>query len=95
MNAMTELETKLTESGIPYEKVAILDGYGLCYPDQKHWKGDVVQHRGSYGHQQDLFEAMGFNLPKGDVAGYLTVDEAYGYFAWQYENDKWGSDANA
>ena len=89
--AISELAQKLTVSGIPFEVISLHDGYGICYPNQKDWKGDAVCHSGSYGHQRGLLEAMGFGINRkdngDDVVGYLTVAEAYEYFAEQYRKD--------
>ena len=97
MNAILELDKKLTEDGIPHELIHLFDGYGICYPSQKDWQGDVVCHMGSYGGKQGLMEAMGFDItPEKDgdsVVGYLTLDNAYSYFARQWEKDNHGQKA--
>ena len=88
--AIKELDTKLTELGIPHEMHEMLDGYQICVPEihkPNHFEGDAIQHFGSYGSYQNLLEVYGFNLTSPD--GYLTVDEALKYFTkW------WGNNHN-
>ena len=99
MKAIYDLEKKLTENGIPHsfreEK-----GWGcqIIYPNLEDWEegktntGDVVCNRASYGHKDDLMEAMGFDIncekDGDDVVGFLTVEMAYEYFrkAWEKDN---------
>ena len=79
--SIQELDRKLTELGIPHEMHEMLDGYQICVPE-KHkpncFEGDVIEHFGSYGAEQDLLEVYGFNL--NDPDGYLTVEQALEYF---------------
>ena len=89
MKAILELEEKLKQAGIPYEKEEMFGGYIIGYPTLKDDRvGDVIWHKGSYGYKQDLLEAMGFDItPEKDgdsVVGYLTADKAFEYFerAW-------------
>ena len=77
--AILELDKKLTEHNIPHELTPLWDGWIIRYFDQEGDQlGDVVEHMGSYGQEQNLMEAMGFNLP--DVKGFLDVDQAFELF---------------
>lgn len=75
--AILELDKLLAEKNIPHELQKIFDGYIIGYPDcsQENRIGDVVEHRYSYGHEDDLMEAAGFGLPD-DVVGNLSVGVA-------------------
>ena len=96
MKAIYDLEKKLTEAGIPHY-FREEEGWGcqIIYPNLEDWEegkentGDVVCNTASYGHREDLMEAMGFDIrTDDDVVGYLTVDDAYEYFkrAWEKDN---------
>ena len=92
MKAILELEKKLTEAEIPHEMEEMFGGYIIGYPDlSDKRKGDVICHRGSYGYNQDLLEAMGFGINSADdgddVVGYLTVEQAFDYF-WKEHTRK-------
>jgi len=97
MRAIFDLDEKLTQAGIPHilQDMGIVDngdfGWQIVYPDNEHRKGDVVCNIASYGHEQDLLEAMGFDITKerdgDDVVGYLTADQAFEYFARQWGKD--------
>lgn len=60
---------------------------GEAYPDP-NCQGDVIQifqksrledyiYGSSYGAEDNLLEAMGFDIADGDVRGFMSVDEAY------------------
>lgn len=95
-----ELEDMLKEAGIPHE-MRMMDGddntvfgYQIVYPSLSEWmeekagSGDVVCNEISYGHEQDLLEAMGFDIPGSDVEGFLTAQQAFEYFERQYRKDR-------
>ena len=75
--------------------------YGGKYPDAK-CKGDVIQtfykyHDDgtidgvSYGSENNLLEAMGFDIDEGDVRGFMTIDEAFEMIKNMYEFDLKGA----
>lgn len=72
--SILQLDQLLTKERIPHQLSKILDGWRITYPSDKLIYGDVVEHLGSYGHDDDLMEAWRFEL--GDVRGHLTVEEA-------------------
>ena len=101
MKAIMELDERLTAAGIPHVLRDMgsygdhLDfGWQIVYPSIEAWSkdeagsGDVVWNEASYGHEADLLEAMGFDIPNDDVRGYLTVDEAFGFFERQWKKDQ-------
>ena len=78
-SAILELDKRLTEDGIPHLIDELMDGWVIIYfDDEGNRIGDVIEHCGSYGHEQNLMEAMGFNLD--DVKGYLSIEEAFALF---------------
>ena len=86
--AILELDKLLTAEGIPHELIRILDGWQICYPSKRQKKGDVVQHCYSYGAGRGHLEAMGFDIRRNDVVGFLTVEDAAEYFRKAWEEDK-------
>lgn len=75
------LDQILFDAGIPHELVRVLDGWQLWYPSKKEVVADVIQHFGSYGHDDNLLEIMGLLTPEEEehdsVLGYLTAMEVY------------------
>lgn len=102
MEAIFELDRKLTEAGIPHVLSEMnneigLFGWQIVYPNHEDWRdnkpgcGDVVCNNFSYGHEEDLLEAMGFDINReedgDDVVGWLTVEKAFSYFYRQWKKD--------
>lgn len=87
-----KLDRLLTGLGIRHEMHELFDGYQICVPEdhqQNSFEGDAIQHRGSYGAEQDLIEVYGFNLDGPD--GYLTAEAALVYFQkWHLKEKKEG-----
>lgn len=82
--AILELDKKLTENEIPHILEPLMDGWIICYFNPEGERvGDVIEHCGSYGHEEDLMEAMDFDLE--DVKGWLTVEEAFTFFKYAHE----------
>lgn len=73
--SILDLDKRLTEAGIPHVLQRVCDGWQIIYPSLEEREGDVVAHFGSYGHEEDLIEAYGFNFQ--DVKGWLSVDDAF------------------
>lgn len=65
-----------------------LDGYQILVPE---YDFDVIEHWGSYGHEDDLLEIMGLYTEEecgGDsVKGYLTAQEIFDKFQKVHGND--------
>ena len=83
-----ELNEKLNLAGIPHVITKNFDGWLIAYPNDENRIGDVTQftgYGGSQGASQDLGEAYGFDIPDGDVDGYLTLDQAFEYFRRAHE----------
>lgn len=57
---------------IPHTIEPLFNGYKITFP----WcKGDAIIHSYSYGHEEGLFETMGFPWDGEDVTGGLTRRE--------------------
>ena len=88
-----KLEKMLKDAGIPYTKKPKAGGWIIVY-DGLNYRGDAIEHWGSYGRDEDLLEIMGFDIdPKewGDeVIGYLTAKQAFEFFkrAWDEKGGK-------
>ena len=66
------------KEGIPFVVRRAFDGLQLVCPNLDVWDFDIVCHRGSYGHEQGLLEAMGAICNTyDDVEGYLDVEEVF------------------
>ena len=68
------LAQRLEIAGVPYDLHRLQDGWQLCF----YYRGkraDIIENRGSFGGQMDLMESMGFKEDKGDVSGYLEIED--------------------
>lgn len=71
-NPILTLANDLSAHNIPYTLNVLWDGLQIRFP----WNnGDLVCHRGSYGHTNGDVESMGCPWDYGDVTC-LTVEEA-------------------
>lgn len=77
--AILEVDKKLTEEGIPHELLRLIDGWKIAYPNQDDCRFDVIEHKYSYGHNEDLMEAMGEDLDDY-VEGHCDVERAMELF---------------
>lgn len=88
-NEIKRLAKMLDAHGVDYEMHVMSDGYQICVPSEhkpNKFDGDVIQHFGSYGAENDLLEVYGFGLDAPD--GFLTAEEALPYFLnWAKEAD--------
>ena len=76
--AIIVLDYKLTEKKIPHELLRLMDGWKIAYPNDEQCVFDVIEHRGSYGHTEDLMEAYGDGIE--DVIGFMDIDTALSHF---------------
>ena len=83
--AILEMDKILTEKGIPHELSRLFDGWKIDYPNIKDSIFDVIEHGGSYGHQNDLMEAWGEDFD--DVVGWLNVEQALPYFEKAHQKE--------
>lgn len=79
-----KLHEMLEEAEIPHTIVQMMDGWHLCYPVREPFKErvcSVIEHRYSYGREQDLLEIMGLltddEEQDGSVCGYLTAEDVF------------------
>lgn len=84
--AILEVDRLLTEENIPHELLRLMDGWKIAYPKQDGCQFDVIEHRGSYGHESDLMEAYGYSID--DVEGRLSVDDVMKLFRKVHEELK-------
>lgn len=88
------LKKMLKKENIPFIFRNIFDGFQICYPDIKNKECSVIEHIGSYGHEQDLLEIMGL-LTDGetddDVLGYLNAENVFERIRKHYRGE-WKND---
>lgn len=87
-----KLDKMLTEANIPHTMKRFMDGWQVCYPVESEENGrvmDAIEHRGSYGHGQDLLEIMGLLTPEEEqndsVKGWLTAENVFERIKKHYE----------
>lgn len=87
------LHDMLTADNVPHTFRKLHDGWQVSYPC--HWaEGErvcsAVQHRISYGHENDLLEIMGLLTAEEEeddnVLGWLTADDVYLRIISHYQN---------
>lgn len=79
------LKDMLERAKIPFvwkELKDFFNGFQICYPkDSKECVCSVIEHKFSYGNEEDLLEIMGLLTKKESehdcVLGYLTADNVY------------------
>lgn len=74
------LKEMLEKENIPFIFRNLFDGFQICYPDIKNKVCSVIEHEGSYGHNQDRLEIMGLisdEETNDDVLGYLTAEDVF------------------
>lgn len=79
-NEIFRLKEMLEKKNIPFIFRGLFDGFQICYPDVKNKVCSVIEHVGSYGHEQDLLEIMGLLADEetdDDVLGYLTAENVF------------------
>ena len=79
------LHDMLTAVNVPHTFERQFDGWQVSYP-RSIWDGErvcsAIEHRGSYGHEDDKLEIMGLLTDVeekifGPVMGWLTADDVY------------------
>lgn len=76
------LKEMLEKENIPFVFRDLFDGFQICYPDKdcKNRICSVIEHDGSYGHNQDELEIMGLRSDEETddvVLGYLTAEDVF------------------
>ena len=86
------LKEMLEKENIPFIFRDLYDGFQICYPDVENKVCSVIEHGGSYGHNQDLLEIMGLITDEetdDDVLGYLTAENVFSrIYKYHKENVK-------
>lgn len=84
-----KLKKMLEKEKIPFEFLKFNGTFG--YQIRLNENCDVIEHKGSYGEEQDLLEIMGAmteeEMLHDSVLGYLTAKEVFKRFKYCYEND--------
>ena len=78
------LHDMLTAVNVPHTFERLFDGWHLEYPCSI-WEGErvcsAIEHRGSFGHEDDKLEIMGLLTDEEredyTVVGWLTADDVY------------------
>lgn len=82
-NEIFRLRKMLTENKIPFRMRQVFDGWQIGYPElpieeksghRRRCEYSIVEHFGSYGHEQDLLEIFD---GKNDPDGRLTAEECF------------------
>ena len=93
-NEIFRLAAMLDDENIPYEFGSMFDGYHIVYYHAGEIVCSVIEHRGSYGHENDLLEIMGLILPSDDtgdyVKGWLTAENVFERIKNHYETHRRG-----
>ena len=90
------LHEMLTAAGIPHEFEQNCDGWQVFYPvaDEDKVVMDAIEHRGSYGSEDDLLEIMGLLTEEEEkedsVKGWLTAQEVFDRIEahWSGKNER-------
>ena len=85
------LDRLLQLKEIPHSFEKFMDGWQICYPkNDGNWVVSVIEHCGSYGHEQDLLEIMGLLTPEEEqidsVVGGLTFEDVYNRILTHWES---------
>lgn len=77
------LKDMLEEAKIPFRLGSFFDGHHLVYPKTGNTcVCSVMEHKYSYGHEQDSLEIMGLLTDSerrtDNAAGYLTAKDVFG-----------------
>ena len=86
-----KLDKMLTDAQIPHTLGRFMDGWQVIYPDKEKWVADAIEHRGSYGHEENLLEIMGLIKPEetcDTVLGWLTAEDVFQRFSEHYKGEK-------
>lgn len=87
-----KLNDLLSKTKIPYSIDRMYDGWQIVYFFKGERIGDVVQHFGSYGSEDNKLEIMGILTPeKYDVLGNLTAEQCYERIMIDFLNRKFGT----
>ena len=82
-------EQMLLHENIPYRLRVAFDGFQIGYPELPSPSDDtvcsVIEHFGSYGHENDLLEIRGLTQNDGEVEGYLTAEDVFNRILAHYK----------
>ena len=95
-----KLKEMLEEANIPFTFTETYRKQHSAYQIRLGGLADVIQHRGSYGNEQDLLEIMGGlteeEMDYNDVLGFLTAEEVFKRFkyCWEHQTSVYKEDKN-
>jgi hypothetical protein len=76
-----KLMQMLDEANIPYQRDMDMHGYIVHYPEWDDCVCSIIEHDGSYGHDEDLLEICGLLTDEERafdcVCGHLTADDVF------------------
>lgn len=84
------LKEMLEKENIPFVFRNLFDGFQICYPNIKNKVCSVIEHEGSYGHNQDKLEIMGLLYDEetdDDVLGYLSAENVFNRIYKHYKEN--------
>ena len=84
------LKEMLKTENIPFLFRNLYDGFQVLYPTNENRICSVIEHQGSYGHNQDLLEIMGLLIDgetNDDVLGYLTAEDVFNRIYKHYKEN--------
>ena len=75
------LHSRLLVAQIPHDFHKAFDGWQICYPSAQNCTCSVIEHFGSYGHEDDKLEIMGLlteaEQEHNSVLGWLTARNVF------------------
>ena len=77
-----KLDELLDKIEIPHVIRKSYAGWCIECKRGKRTVGVAIQHDKTLGHEDDLIEVRGFDLAPDEKDGFLTVEDAFAYFAW-------------
>lgn len=90
-----KLDNMLNDANIPHTFDTLMDGWQICYPYGRRDDNcvmDVIEHSGSYGHDDDELEIMGLLTPEEEewdsVLGNLTAEDVFERIR-KHHNGEW------
>lgn len=91
-NEILKLKEMLQNNGIPFEIDNMFGGYTIKYPSFEECVCSVIEHNGSYGHDDDKIEIMGLltdeEYEEDTVVGWLTANDVFDRIKKHYEENK-------
>lgn len=82
----------LEKEHIPFSFKPLFDGFHIVYPEKGRRLCSVIEHKGSYGNEDDLLEIKGLltddEMLVDDVLGFLSAEKVFGRIKADFETRK-------